>query len=430
MKCDLMMVCGVAFAAGTLWAESPVVRPESVRLVQDSASKTVTVKYTLEEAPGIVTVDFLTNGVSIGEANFANVSGDVNRKVTTLGEHAIEWRPWEALWAQVGKTNAQMTARVTAWSPRTPPNYLVLGLERQNDVRYFTSTNALPGGLASDDYRTKYLVMRKIPAAGVTWRMGAYPGEPGYSGYVSRERAHLVTLTNDFFMGVFLLTQEQYQRLTGSNPSSHKISDAERFLPVESTTYNSMRGATWPEKGHEVADGSLCAIIRGRTGMEVDLPTDAQWEFACRAGTCSALNSGKVIESETTSDNLAAIGWYAGNSGNTTHPVGLKPCNAWGLYDMHGNTYEWVLDWMCLSLGPAMTADPVTEPVGFTTEQANTFRDWGRGRRGGSFKHDARICRAAFRGSDSASPSTNSGLLNNTENNSGVRLICPIDGRW
>ena len=421
MKCDLMMVCGVVFAAGTLWAESPVVRPESVRLVQDNASKRVTVRYTLEEAPGIVTVDFLTNGVSIGEANFANVSGDVNRKVTTLGEHAIEWRPWEALWAQVGKTNAQMTARVTAWSPRTPPNYLVLGLDQDNDVRYFTSTNALPGGFASDDYRTKYLVMRKIPAAGVTWRMGAFNEQGNATWVAKREKPHLVTLSRDYFMAVFEMTQEQYQKVMGSNPSNRRGTETgENFLPVEQVSYNTIRGSGWPENGHQVTAGSVCDVLRQRTGMELDLPTDAQWEFACRAGTNTAINNGKMTSMENNDPDMAVVAWFKHNSDLHTHPVGLKPCNAWGLYDMHGNVYEWTLDWECFTLGPDLTGAPEIDPVGFTLA-TKAPGETQRGRRGGTFEHDAKVCRSAFRGSDQPE---------NVFPNTGIRLICPIDGRW
>ena len=421
MKCDLMMVCGVAFAAGMLWAESPVVRPESVRLVQDDASKRVTVKYTLEEAPGIVTVDFLTNGVSIGEANFANVSGDVNRKVTTLGEHAIEWRPWEALWAQVGKTNVQMTARVTAWSPRTPPNYLVLGLDQDNDVRYFTSTNALPGGFASDDYRTKYLVMRKIPAAGVTWRMGAFNEQGNATWVAKREKPHLVTLSSDYFMAVFEMTQEQYQKVMGSNPSYRRGTETgENFLPVEQVSYNTIRGSGWPENGHQVTAGSVCDVLRQRTGMELDLPTDAQWEFACRAGTNTAINNGKMTSMENNDPDMAVVAWFKHNSDLHTHPVGLKPCNAWGLYDMHGNVYEWTLDWECFTLGPDLTGAPEIDPVGFTLA-TKAPGETQRGRRGGTFEHDAKVCRSAFRGSD---------VPGNVFPNTGIRLICPIDGRW
>ena len=420
------MFLGSAFLlAGMASAASPVVQPESVTLRQDHTSKEVRVSYVLDEAPGIVTVDFLTNGVSIGEANFANVSGDVNRLVGT-GNRVVLWKPYEDVWGQITTSNKVMTARVKAWSPYRPPDYLVMGLETQNDVRYFVSTNALPGGLASADYRTKYVVMRKIPAAGTTFRMGS-PNVPtvevGSSSYRSRETPHLVTFTNDFFMAVFQTTQGQYAKIT-TNPSSFKNYEYSPFRPAENMTYNSLRGDGWPENGHAVAEGSFLALVRNRTGLEVDLPTDAQWEFACRAGSTQALNNDKNLTSETTCANLDEVAWYNGNSGGTTHPVGLKKPNAWGLYDMHGNVWDWCLDWMGVSYGPAMSDKPVVEPVGYTTAERPTQNgklEIQRCRRGATYSHDAKICRSAWRGSD---------LPTAAYANTGFRMICPVGGTW
>ena len=415
---------GALFLAGAAVAALPVVRPESVVMNQDGISKTVTVSYVLDEAPGIVTVDFLTNGVSIGEANFTGVSGDVNRLVET-GARAIEWHPYEDEWGSLTNMKVTMTARVKAWSPYRPPDYLVLGLEQQNDVRYFVSTNALPGGLGHDDYRTKYVVMRKIPAAGATFRMGspAYPEEIGSGSYRNRETPHLVTFTNDFFMAVFQTTQGQYSKIA-PNPSAFIGYADTPFRPAENMTYNDLRGSGWPEGGHSVASGSFLDLVRNRTGVEVDLPTDAQWEFACRAGSTLAINSNVNLTNETSDANLDKLAWYVGNSGNTTHPVGLKQPNAWGLYDMHGNVYDWCLDWMGLSYGPWMSSNPVVEPVGYTTAgrpmHGNDLESQ-RCRRGGTFTHAAKICRSAWRGSE---------VPTGKSNNTGFRIICPVGGTW
>jgi len=420
------------FLVGSAVAALPVVRPESVVLRQDNMTKEVRVSYALDAAPGIVTVDFLTNGVSIGEATFAGVSGDVNRLVGT-GAHLIQWKPYEDVWGQITTSNKVMTARVKAWSPYRPPDYLVMGLETQNDVRYFVSTNALPGGLGHADYRTKYVVMRKIPAAGATFRMGS-PDNPDYEvgshktgtgaySYRNRETPHLVTFTNDFFMAIFQTTQGQYAKIA-ANPSSFSGYENSPFRPVENMTYNSLRGAGWPESGHAVAQDSFLDKVRNRTGLEVDLPTDAQWEFACRAGSTHAINSDKDLTSDTTCANLDELAWYSGNGGNTTHPVGLKKPNAWGLYDMHGNVYDWCLDWMGLSYGPAMSSNPVVEPVGYTTAGRPTSGgklEIARCRRGGTYSHDAKICRSAWRGSDAPTAAYA---------NTGFRMICPVGGTW
>ena len=415
-----MIVSSVLSAvAGVVFGASPVVRSQSVVLSQEG---TVLVKYALDGAPGIVTVDFLTNGVSIGAANFANVSGDVNRKVEP-GDREIKWRPNRSDWAKQGVQKTVMTAKVTAWSPNTPPDYLVLGLERKNDVRYYVSREAFPGGYASDEYKSNCLVMRKVLAAGQTFRMGSNYGELGREDYVAkREKPHLVTLTNDFFAAVYLTTQEQYEKFMGTNPSSHKISAAEKFLPVENISYDDLRGSGWPEQRHAVANGSVCGTLRALTGMDVDLPTDAQWEFVCRAGTGSALNSGKMTTvSEGTCPNTDEVAWYLQNSNNKTHTVGQKKGNDWGFHDMHGNVYEWVLDWVCLVKGPDLTGAPAVEPVGFTTAEKTQFGENQRGRRGGTFGHHPKICRSAFRGSE---------LPTVPAANTGFRLVCPIDGRW
>ena len=409
---------GALFLAVSSFAATPIVRPESVVLKQDPLQKTVTVSYVLDEAPGIVTVDFLTNGVSIGVANFTGVRGDVNRLVET-GAHTILWTPYEDVWGSLTEEKMAMTARVKAWSPYRPPDYLVLGLEERNDVRYFVSTNALPGGLGHEDYRTKYLVMRKIPAAGATFRMGSRNGEVGSSSYRNRETPHLVTFTNDFFMAVFQTTQGQYSWFAG-NPSRFSGYADSPLRPAEMMSYNSLRGEGWPEGGHAVAEGSFLSLVRNRTGMEVDLPTDAQWEFACRAGCPLALYCNRNLTNETADASLDRIAWYGHNSSGATHPVGLKEPNAWGLYDMYGNVWDWCLDWMGLSLGPAMSNAPVVDPVGYTTA-GKPKGEVQRCRRGGTYNHAAKILRSAWRGSD---------LPTASYENTGFRMICPVGGTW
>jgi formylglycine-generating enzyme required for sulfatase activity len=251
--------------------------------------------------------------------------------------------------------------------------------------------------------------------------LGCYKN--GSHDYRKRETPHLVTFTNDFFMAVFQTTQGQYAKIT-TNPSSFKNYEDSPFRPAENMTYNSLRGDGWPESGHVVAEGSFLALVRNRTGLEVDLPTDAQWEFACRAGSTRALNNDKNLTSETTCANLDEVAWYNGNSGGTTHPVGLKKPNAWGLYDMHGNVWDWCLDWMGVSYGPAMSDKPVVEPVGYTTAERPTQNgklEIQRCRRGATYSHDAKICRSAWRGSDQPTAAFA---------NTGFRMICPVGGTW
>ena len=141
-------------------------------------------------------------------------------------------------------------------------------------------------------------------------------------------------------------------------------------------------------------------------GYKFDLPTEAQWEYACRAGTTSALNNGKEVTSEQGEcNNVNEVAWYPKNSydselrKNTPHAVGLKKCNAWGLFDMHGNVCEWCLDkrgdWK-IDYSP----DPVVDPLGRTDLSENAERIF----RGGSFASETKRNRSASR--DGKGPGT------------------------
>ena len=121
------------------------------------------------------------------------------------------------------------------------------------------------------------------------------------------------------------------------------------------------------------------------------LPTEAQWEYACRAGTTTALNSGMDLSNAEECPEMDEVGWYYYNSDSETHPVGLKKPNAWGVYDMHGNVYEWCLDWY----GDYPTSS-VTDPTGPSTGTRRVIR-------GGSWSEHVIYCRSASR--DSISPS-------------------------
>ncbi|MBR5737883.1 MAG: formylglycine-generating enzyme family protein, partial [Verrucomicrobia bacterium] len=125
------------------------------------------------------------------------------------------------------------------------------------------------------------------------------------------------------------------------------------------------------------------------SGYEYALPTEAQWEYACRAGTTTALNSGKNLSDEWECPEMDEVGWYWYNSGNKTHSVGQKQPNAWGLYDMHGNVFEWCLDWW----GDYPTSS-VTDPKGASTGSYRVMR-------GGCLNRDADRCRSASRLDDS-----------------------------
>ena len=250
--------------------------------------------------------------------------------------------------------------------------------------------------LDDDTCRTTELWLRQIPAS--TFTMGSPEDEVGRD---DDETQHQLTLTQDFYMGVFECTQKQWDLVMGSNPSDCKGD----CRPVEYVSYDMIRGigvqagAGWPTYGHEVDASSFMGKLQAKTGLVFDLPTEAQWEYACRAGTMTALNSGKNLTSAFSDTVINEVGRYsynqsAGKGGYTSEhtKVGSYHPNAWGLYDMHGNVYEWCLDWW----SGGYSASTVTDPAGDDTGSTRMVR-------GGSWNSYARYCRSANRASYTSS---------------------------
>ncbi len=179
---------------------------------------------------------------------------------------------------------------------------------------------------------------------------------------------HRVRITRPFYLGVHEVTQGQYEEVTGETPSGFKGSDD---LPVEQVSWNEAI--------------AFCTKLSARERLMdgYRLPSEAEWEYACRAGSTTRYSFG---------DDAARLGefaWYGGNSGNTSHPVGQKRPNAWGLYDMHGNVWEWCSDGYKAEY---YKESPPTDPPG-----ASQAAD--RVNRGGGWRFIPRFCRAADRSS-------------------------------
>lgn len=357
--------------AASILAAAPTVRTGSV-VVDQSAGRSVTVSYELQNEPAVVTVDFLTNGVSVGESNCTRLSGDVN-KLVEVGERSLLWVP-DREWAMV-LPDVDFTAKVTVWATNSPPEIMVVDLCAGNTVRYYTSTNALPhGGLANDIYRSEKMVFRKIPAARVQWRMGSDSTVEGDSQRVANnEVPHLVTLTEDFYMAIFELTIDQYLMLTQSGDGSYGSGNvAGSFKPIVNVSWATIRGSVfnWPTNGHKVDSGCFVGRLRALTGMDtIDLPTDAQWEFACRAGFGSPSGTDDTRYQIQLWDALVTNrAWYVSTPGveSSRHKVGMLQPNRWGLYDMQGNVYEYCLDYW--SSGDDFSdGSPATDPTGPAT---------------------------------------------------------------
>ncbi len=190
------------------------------------------------------------------------------------------------------------------------------------------------------------------------------------------ETQHRVRITQPFWIGRYPVTLAEYQAVMGENPSHFK---GDR-RPVACVDWHQAMEFCARVTERARADGSL------PEGLTFRLPTEAEWEYACRAGTAGAFNDGSSCTKPDGKDPaLMRLGWFRENSKSETHPVGEKVPNAWGLFDMHGNVFQWCLDGL-----RAYADQPVNDPLG-PTDGA------GRVVRGGCCGDQARLCRAAFR---------------------------------
>lgn len=197
-----------------------------------------------------------------------------------------------------------------------------------------------------------------------SFQMGSPPEEPNRNKAESPVRR--VTLTKGFWLGKTEVTQAQYEALTGTNPS--RFLTVGKKAPVDRVSWLDAMEFCQKLTDRERAAGRLPA------DYIYTLPTEAQWEYAFRAGTTGAYPG-----------NPDAMAWHDQNSGETTHPVGLKEPNAWGLYDMSGNVLEWCLDWYG------------DYPRGAQTDPAGPDSGYFRMARGGSWRMAIHVGRSAAR---------------------------------
>lgn len=279
------------------------------------------------------------------------------------GAHRVAWN--------MAKDGITATVANGTVSVSYSPRYCVIDLSGgANATNYPVSyLDAEPsGGFNTLEYKTTKLVLKCLPAG--TYIMGSD----------QTNEAHRVTLTKPFYMGLFEMTQKQWSLVYGDwNPSEFK-GDAR---PVEDVWYDWLRGkyegSQWPAS-NAVDASSVIGKLRARTGLVFDLPTSAQWEYACRAGTTTAYSYGDAAN--------GAYMWHYGNAGSQTHEVGTKLPNPWGFYDMHGNVMEWCLDWYSYYESGRVGIDP-TGP----SQSSN-----GRVVRDGSYCSNSDVCKSFAQG--------------------------------
>ncbi len=308
------------------------------------------------DAPGLVDIEYTLTGGGDGVyialtystdhgdtwryiTESSHVSGAVGLGIESGRDKRITWD----LGSELGHSLCAVMFRVTA--------------------TLATQTILLPGDVP--------LVMVRIPAG--TYMRGRYSGEQG--SYSSEDPQHQVTLTQDFYLGKYPLTQAPWFAVRGSWPgtapsSSYGVGD-------DYPAYN----VSWDDAQNFIASLNAHITSTDQGSASFRLPTEAEWEYACRAGTTTRFYWGDDLD-DTEIDNYA---WYKNNSPNGTKPVGGKLPNPWGLYDMSGNVWEWCQDWY-----GDYPAGPLTDPTGPTSGS-------NRVRRGASWINPPGSCRSAFR---------------------------------
>ena len=217
---------------------------------------------------------------------------------------------------------------------------------------------------------TNSIGMKLVLISKGTFMMGSPESEEGRQ---QNESQHEVTISNDYYLGAYEVTQTQYQTVIGNNPSCYQgalVGNQNADLPVENVSLDD--AVEFCKKLSELPEEK-------KAGRVYRLPTEAQWEYACRAGS-------KTIYSFDDEEGLLPeYGWFKRNSSQRTHTVGLLEPNAWGLYDMHGNVWEWCSDWYG-EYPKGAVSDPTGPTMG--TDRVN---------RGGCWLYLAANCRSASR---------------------------------
>lgn len=442
MNIKTMTAVVATAATGLVHAATPQVT--SVSMAQSSSSRLVTIDYTFTGEDAVITLDVQTNApggawASIGGAAVCNAQGEVWKKVSNDGStHHITWRP-DLSWPDHVIADGGARAVITAWTLDNTPDYMAVDVSaaaKPNTQKYYPSAEFVPGGVSNSLYKTTMFLMRKIMAKDVIWTMGSTALEQ--LGRVAvREATHQVSLTNNYYIGVYEVTQSQWSQVA-TNSSIAANFTVERFMrPMESVSYNEIRlkANSYAEAtAAEIADyswpkdpnpSSFLGLLRLKTGIDFDLPSEAQWEFAARAGNgVGYWNNGSAMQNAASDNNLNPLGRYAGNSassptGSTAPSVGGTAISGsyapstWGIYDMHGNVHEFCLDWNeddITTYGGKVNIDPA-DPAKTLSGVAGSLRV----ARGGNYALGAHNCRPAYRGSNTPTQ---------RNNNIGFRVVC------
>ena len=287
--------------------------------------KNIIITYETDKAGSVGDVYCSTDGGRTWGIPLKQVTGDVNKQVPA-GSHRIVW---DVLAEREKLAGANICFKVEVNSGR----FMVNGVS-----------------------------FEMVRVEGGTFRMGA-TSEQEDEADSDEKPVHGVTLSS-YYIGKTEVTQALWQAVMGSNPSRFEGSD----LPVECVSWNDCQ--------------EFIQKLNRLTGRNFRLPTEAEWEFACRGG-----NNSRGYK-YSGSNNLGSVAWYNDNSGDQTHPVGTKASNELGIYDMSGNVWEWCSDWYA-----DYTSHSQTNPKGPRSGSCRVFR-------GGGWGYGAGYCRSSFRDYD------------------------------
>ena len=323
----------------------------------------------------------------------------------TAGQHRITWDAHaDGVKKYVDKATLRM--KITHYNDV----YMVIDVSGGPDASVYPVKflNAAPvGGFNKEEYKSDNIVLRYVHYG--SYMAGSPTDEFNRNPYGNfteeRETQHRVALSKAFYIGLFEITQKQYLNvMKETNPAQFKTGQWE-YRPVESVTWDTVRGGTWPNGRPKASSfmGLLCSKcksrdVNGNYTVEVaglDLPTEFQWEYACRAGTTGAYGTtNEIVNTQEGQDaQMNLLGRWGVNEtelSDTHTVVGSYASNPWGLYDMHGNVSEWCLDWYVVDpakLNPKQYLDPWGSS---TSTGSHTIR-------GGCWSYPSRNCRSASR---------------------------------
>ena len=328
---------------GSILTVTGVSAGSSTVTVSDSASGSVTVAVTV--IPQDLTVMPTSLSILPGQTGSCTLSGGT--------------APYSAVSANTSVARVSMNGSILTVTGVSAGSSTVTVSDSGRDSATVSVT-------VTDYTNTLGMTFILLPAG--TFTMGSPSSEPGRDSAEGPQ--HQVTLTQPFYMQQTEVTQAQWEAVMGSNPSYFSGCPT---CPVEEVSWD------------DAQDYIVQMNLRGEGTY--GLPTEAQWEYAYRAGSTTAFYNGAITEPEGNDPNLDVIGWYNYNSGDETHAVAGKAPNAWGLYDMGGNVYEWCQDWYSSSY---YDSSPSTDPAGPSSGSMRVVR-------GGSWANRADTCRAANR---------------------------------